>query len=206
MCFDGAWPVTYQPPTTRVEIEELIAEVYEDHPGLIDALKVKHKIVEDIKDRLVRYGSISDKQVALVFKLQRDEAQRAQEAETNIPVPNCRRPVRGRVVSTKLQWSDYTQGEVLKMLVLVTEEDGSTFRVFGSVPRSVLDEIHDRGEAERKYWFSGGNAVNTQTEPPPNPNLKGATIMFTARLKQSLKDESFGFFSRPSRASVVSWE
>ena len=42
----------------------------EAHPGLAEALRTEHKIVQDIKVKFQQYNSLSDKQVALVFRLQ----------------------------------------------------------------------------------------------------------------------------------------
>ena len=198
---------SYSTPPKRNEIDQLVAEVYEDNPKLEAALKVEHKIISDIADRLARFGSISDKQIALVYKIQQDVATRAEESLTAVPVPNARMAVVGKVLSTKLKWNEYTQSEQLKMLVLVTDEDGGTFRVFGSVPRGVLDELHDRGEELRKAWFAapGKELEEWEIKPPANPSLINAIISFTATLKRSDRDEFYGFFSRPTRAKVIEW-
>ncbi len=202
---------SYTPPPTRTEIDEMIAEIHTANPDLAAALKVGHKITRDIEDRLARFGTISDKQLALVFKIQQQARERAAEELTRVPVPNDRVAVRGRVLSTKYQWNDYVQAEMLKMLMLVTTDEGGTYRVFGSVPKAMLDDIQDRGEELRRHWFNKTSAYEVahnqpvSDEPPPNPNLKGATVAFDARLVQSDDDPYFGFFSRPTKAEVVSW-
>ena len=201
--------MTYSPPPKRNEIDQLVAEVYEDNPKLEAALKVDHKIISDIADRLARFGSISDKQIALVFKIQQDMAVRAKESLTSVPVPNVRMAVVGKVLSTKLKWNKYTQSEQLKMLVLVTDEDGGTFRVFGSVPKGILEDTQEYNNELQEEWFNSPKRPHTieraLKETPPVANITGATISFTATLKRSDRDEFFGFFSRPTRAKVIEW-
>jgi len=61
-----------------------------------------------------------------------------------------------------------------KMLVEVETSEGS-FRVWGTIPGSILDQVE-----------------------------KGCSVTLTATLKRSENDDSFGFFSRPAKATVVS--
>ena len=129
----------------------------------------------DIVSKLVRYGSISDKQVAFISKLMKKiddraeiAAQRAAEAEAAAPIP-CdgeRIHVRGEVITTKYVETNF--GEILKMLV--RHADG--WKVWGSVPASI--------------------------DP-----LRGDIVTFDAKVNVSKDDEKFGFFSRPTKAKIL---
>jgi hypothetical protein len=47
-----------------------------EHPGLDKALETDHRIVRDIAERFIQYRSLSEKQIALVFKLAGEERDR----------------------------------------------------------------------------------------------------------------------------------
>jgi hypothetical protein len=134
--------------------------------------------LRDIVGRLVKYGSISDKQMAFVGRLldtiaRRAEiaAQRAAEAETAAPVPvsDKRMTVRGKVLSIRVP--DYNRGECGPVRMLVQHADG--WKVWGSLPIALAD-------IER-----------------------GTEVEFDAAVKPSDKDTKFGFFSRPTKAQVI---
>lgn len=120
--------------------EGLLAET----PGLAEALETDHYIVQDIARRF--HGSnptLSEKQVALVFKLQREAAERAveraeQEAKATPVVEGKGVVVTGKVLTTKWQQGYYDS--VLKMLVL----DDRGFKVWGTVPSALEVERQDR--------------------------------------------------------------
>lgn len=132
----------------------------------------------------------TEKQIAALEKVAAEREERARkDAErlaTAIPVPNERREISGRIISTK-RVDDYYSGSVLKMLV--EAEEG--FRVWGSVPRSVDD---DAFEHNRKH----GTDESYYTE-----HLSGAEVTFSATLERSRDDKFFGFFKRPTKAVVV---
>jgi len=93
-----------------------------------------HYISMDIRRKLYRYGSISQKQADLISKLMADEIAKAakkveQDADATMPIEG-RVEVTGTVLSTKFQDSDFGGG--LKMLV-----DVGTYRLWGSVPSSI---------------------------------------------------------------------
>ena len=128
----------------------------------------------DIVSKLVRYGSISDKQVSFIGKLLKQiadapaiAAARAAEAEAAAPVPTGRMTVTGEVLTVKEM--DTAFGYTVKMLVRA--EPG--YKLWGTVPSAIADDIK-----------------------------RGDTVTFTATLKPSDDDEKFGFFSRPSKAAL----
>ena len=140
-------------------------------------------IVRDIVLKLVRYGSISEKQQAFVAKLLKQiearqpskreqwDAQRAAETAAALPVPvtDKRIAIEG-VVLTVREPDDSARFPAWKMLVQHT--DG--WKVWGSVPSSLnIDQ------------------------------LKGARIRFEAAVQVSDKDPKFGFYSRPTKSEVL---
>jgi hypothetical protein len=154
----------------------------DSHPGLEDALKVDHYIINDISHKLSKYGSLTDKQVALVMKI---------AAEQNAPkicdhcgndheldfcpnrtkIKEGKRDIIGTVLTTKVQDGYY--GDQIKMLVLV-ESTGE--KLWGTVPAALLLE-------------HGGP--------------RGKKISFRATIKKSDRDDYFGFAGRPTKAVYI---
>ena len=141
-------------------------------------------ILFDVIEKLIKYGSLSDKQYAflgrLVYKIEnRDkiEAQRKAENDAAKPCPTGRIEITGTVLTTKFQESAY--GETLKMLVRA--DDG--WKVWGTVP-SIL-EIFTDGEIQRGLQH-------------------GDRVRFKAQVTPSDTDTKFGFFKRPTQAEVIS--
>jgi hypothetical protein len=100
-----------------------------------------HYIALDIRSKLYKYGSISQKQADLVAKLIDQMARRAAEqaerdANATMPIEG-RVQVTGTVVSTK--WVENDFGGSLKMLV-----DVGTYRLWGSVPSKISVERGDQ--------------------------------------------------------------
>lgn len=148
-----------------------------DNPGLGDAFETKHFIIEDIERKMWQYGTLSQAQIELIFKIARDTEERniliaereAQLAEAP-KLEEGRYEITGTIVSTKFQSSPYSYDDILKMLV----ELDTGNRVWGSVPKSIWDDAE-----------------------------KDVRISFHAAVKQSNDDVHFGFFSRPTKAVVV---
>lgn len=98
-------------------------------PGLEAALATNHPIVQDIAVKFrSQYTSLTEAQVKLVFKLANEKAapeacdycqgaHKIEECPDRKPVEEGRMEVRGRVLGTKTQESQY--GTTLKMLVLL---------------------------------------------------------------------------------------
>lgn len=163
----------------RVRKSDRVAKLYADYPGLEQALTTDHHIVNDIRFRLLARGEISEKQVALVFKIAQQEAERVerrlkQEAEAaalaanGVRVPTGRGTVEGTILSVREQEGAYG----FQIKVLVQADEG--WKVWGTLPRSLWDDV----------------AI-------------GARITFKASITASNDDPVFGFFSRPTNAALV---
>jgi hypothetical protein len=143
---------------------------------LLPLLKVDHGITKDMRNKLVKTGArwgLSEKQVNLLKKLEEDSKKPA-EQHVPVPVDGERIEVQGRVVSVKTYEGPY--GDTLKMVVKVETEAGS-WLCYGTVPDSILGGDHGP--------------------------LKGCLVRFTAKVVKGDRDEYFGFFSRPTKPSLL---
>lgn len=120
---------------------DLRASFLAERPGLSEALTCSHSIVRDIVGRFEQYGSMSDKQVALVMKLAREAAQ-PKQVETHVSAPTGRTSFRGEVVSVK--GVDGAYGFSLKMTVKVQTDSGS-WLAWLTVPSSIDQRECKRG-------------------------------------------------------------
>jgi len=165
----------------KAKAQELLAErqlstAWTIYTATYDApLPREENIITDIVSKVVRYGSISDKQANFVGKLLNDISTRAQRtaqraaeqaAAQPVPVSDQRQTIRGEVVSTKVV--DGFRGPVTKMLV--RHADG--WKVWGTVPAGLTVE-------------------------------RGDEVEFAAKIEPSRDDPKFGFFSRPTQARKI---
>lgn len=106
------------------------------------------------------------------------EAARAKERAESIAVPEGPTFISGVIRSTKTVPNDYSYygGDIPKMTV----RDDRGFTVYGTVPNALFD-LH------------GGDLRD----------LRGCEVSFRARLTRSDRDETFGFFSRPTQIVLI---
>jgi len=157
------------------QTEEQKQAFFSLHPGLEAALATNHPIVRDIAGRFTQYKTLSEKQVALVFKLAHEVAN-PKPQEAHVPAPEGRVCVKGLVLSVKQHESQF--GPSLKMTVKVLTDAGS-WLCWGTVPGSLLN------------W-----ANKNQTQ------LRGCEVAFCAELTRG-RDAHFALFKRPTQAEVV---
>lgn len=122
----------------------------EEHQEL--AVLAQDKLPDDLADsmfvgdlwaQLHRKGELTDRQVEagarVVRQIRERAAQQAEREANTIEVPVTGRVVvSGKVISTKTVEDDYTGGTTLKMLVEVTEANG-TWRLYTTVPKALRD-------------------------------------------------------------------
>lgn len=141
-----------------------------------------NSFVADVSRKLRQYGELSERQVAAVRKsIVRDAEYAARKAaevpEVLVPVVEGKQVITGEVLTVKWQESFY--GGSLKMLV----KDDRGFKVWGTVPKSL--DFHAYDEAQSSVA------------------AKGDKVSFTATVTKSDDDESFGFFSRPTKGTII---
>jgi len=149
--------------------------------------------LSDLNHKLNRYGNLTENQVAAVVKIKarNDErlaayAARNEELAEVAPLAEGRYEITGTIVSTKIVEGYDPRDQILKMLV--EQADGN--RVFGTVPGFLADAVIF-GE------------YNEETKEYDKADLKGKTITFKATVERSRDDEHFGFFKRPTGATLV---
>lgn len=135
----------------------------------------------DITRKLIRFGSISKKQVAFCGKLLQDYFQRQRnggktdrelqfdaEREAAEDCPNGRVMITGIVLKEQMQESDF--GETLKLTV----KDDRGFVVYVTCPSNISNNVG-----------------------------KGSRLTMMVTLQQSDRDAKFGFGKRPSKAVLL---
>ena len=127
------------------------------------------KIAKDIVEKLGRFGSISEKQAELLYKLKSDYEARL--AQSKGKWPEKREVVEGVVKSVKESY-DYNNKKCFKMLV----ELDNGLRVYGSVPSE----------------WAGSNVCGDYCDIHV-----GDRVGFKATFEPSKDDPMFGFFKRP---------
>jgi len=159
------------------------------HPGLREALMHNHRISMDLDAKLMSFGSLSDAQMALAFKLHAEAFCPARPSEINVAAPTGRQTIRGTVVSVKEHRSEFDRfGSTLKMTVKVATDAG-TWLCWGTVPSNLTTT------PVRIY----------QSDPVTGPStevVKGCEVEFTATLVAG-REPHFAFFKRPTNARVV---
>ncbi len=140
---------------TKVNAEERAAFLA-GHAGLAEALETKHRIVEAIAEKFRTYRNLTDKQIALVFKLAAEAKMPAKPEEKNIPAPVGKETFRGKVVSIKCRPDPYAPWkQVSKATIKVTTDDG-VWLAWGSVPSLKDDFVHVGDELEIKATLQAG--------------------------------------------------
>lgn len=152
----------------RLQLQERGLEAawaYFDSQSILDE---DARIVNDLVNKMVRFGSLSDKQweflKRLMYRIENREALEAKRAEERANAQDCptgRMDIVGTVLSTKEIEGAY--GTTMKMLVKTAEG----YTLWGTVPKGLTAE-------------------------------KGAEVRFKATIAPSDKDPKHGYFSRPS--------
>jgi hypothetical protein len=172
-----------------------------------------------IVGNLVRYGELSEKQFEFLATLvdrvdnyerlkAEQDAERERERLAAEDCPTGKVKVTGEVISTKVQDGQY--GPQYKMLV----KDDRGFKVWGSIPSSLqlFDywEEHpvEAGELARMRGIHGDNVVERDNGfvvrvQHQRALDRGDRVRFTASVEPSKDDAKFGFYKRPSKASLA---
>lgn len=182
----------------RMRIAGEIKEFMRDRRELFGYLKADHYIVRDLRLKLKRWGSLTEKQIALAKKIATEQAERqaVEDAKTYVPVPESdkRLTVEGTVLGIKwVEGFGYNASDIPKMIV-ECDGEGGVFKLYGTMPDSISDEImkhRDEGAAK----CEGLRDIINRLHP---------RVRFTARLERSRDDDHFGFFKRPTKGEVLS--
>jgi len=156
----AAWPIYEKFLTTEAPREEAI--------------------ITEMIGKLVKYGNITEKQMAYIGTLLKlidtraeREAQRATEHAAAAPVPviDARLTITGRIATIKRTQPYSFDPTVFVLQMMVIAPEG--FKLWGKLPKDL----------------SAAKA--------------GDTVKFDCRVKPSRNDPKFGYFSRPTKASII---
>lgn len=151
----------------------------------------RDQFLVDLAEQWERRGSLSDSQIPWVVKcVERETAQAEREAQRAAtlaaagPIAEGRYEIVGEVVAAK--WVDNDFGGALKITVL-TE---SGHRVWGTAPSAIASlPIFSDDEHTIVAGYRGVTA--------------GDKVAFTAAVERSDRDETFGFYKRPTKARLI---
>lgn len=170
-------------------------------PSLSEYDRFPHNTLVDMMGKLVRWGNISEKQVAFAVKLlaqiadqPRKLAEREAREANRKPIPAFikRATVEGVIVSAKYQEGGYTsQGFFQPSAVKIVVEHADGWKVWGTAASELTDAILDFSD---KSYLSGDQQAEL---------LKGKRVKFDARITVSDNDSKFGFFKRPTKAALL---
>lgn len=152
-----------------------------------------HPVLSDMAHRLLRFGSLSEKQIAFARRLVEEAAQRernpggktdwevarAKERESAEDAPIGRVEIEGEVIKISSHISGQ-YGETLKMTV----KDRRGFLVWLTVPASLQLFDDEKAGFQREL-------------------RRGDRVRLTASLTRSKDDPKFAFGKRPSKASLI---
>ncbi len=149
-------------------------EIFDTHGGSYSESHWEEDTIGDIVHKLVKYGSISEKQTAFLrslltridTRIEREAKRKAERALAD-DCPTGKMVVTGVVVKTDLYENDYGVRDVM------TVKDDRGFLVWGTSPRAFTID-------------------------------KGDHVTFSATVTPSNGDAKFGFFKRPTKTNVLS--
>ena len=145
-------------------------------PAILDARNAKAAEKREAKKEVERQAYIKRnfwKKIASGIRQAVWAAERQAEHQAAEAIVNGKQIITGEIISTKVV-DGFAYGQrVVKMVV----KDDRGFKVWGTVPRSII-EAND--------------------EP-----LKGQRVTFTANVQASNDDDKFGFFKRPTKAAIA---
>jgi hypothetical protein len=164
--------------------------------GKDDSREFPEVTLRDMAGKLIRYGSISEKQIAFAQKLiaqiqdrPRLQAEREARDENRKPIPAFlkRATIEGTIISAKFQEGGWVDGKDFYQptCIKITIEHADGWRVWGTAPA-------DLGFGDGQYHSGEATAAF----------LKGKKVRLDARVTVSDKDSKFGFFKRPTKAAL----
>jgi hypothetical protein len=178
---------------------EKVAAFLAANEGLERALEADHYISRDLKAKLAQHGTLSEAQVKLAMKLERDvQAQKERDAqrasEVLVAAPQGKRiTFSGTVVGCKVQEGQW--GSTLKITVKV-ETEGGAWLAWGTCPSDVAgcsgtdDGVWSPDECAA--WRAAGGDPDART----GERLRGRRVEITATLKPG-REPHFAIMDRP---------
>ena len=162
----------------RIESDRRMAALV---PNRRAALENHHQISMDLRSKFRLWHSLSVGQWGLAKNLVAQVADRAEAEAENPPKPipaallDGRHEFSGEILGFKREPGfGYYDADILKMIF----RDDRGFKLYGTTPSALFNEH------------------NTD-------DLRGMMVRFAATVERSNKDETFGFFKRPTKAAIL---
>jgi len=152
------------------------------------------RICRDMIEKLRRYGSLSEKQVALMEKIRQQDIERRAKATGKAEAG--RKLITGTVLKVTIEESEFGSKWHTPTYAKVLLDLGNGVRLLGKLPEysTVTEQIKSRAPA----YLNIGNQCNTHEIVK-----KGDTIELKATVTQSPKDDLFGFWKRPANFKIL---
>jgi hypothetical protein len=162
----------------RAEMRAKVREFAAAHPDVMVALKaIKGDYVgNDLRHNLMKWGSLTAPQIKYVFTLQARVARKAEWDAAEAEINWIDVPVSSKRVTVS--------GEVLTIKWQENDYGGSL---------KMLLRV-DTDEGSYKLWGTVAAAIDPK---------RGDLVTFDARVERSRDDSKFGFYNRPTKASIT---
>ena len=162
----------------------------------------QHYIVADLRTRLIRWGSLSKKQLALAVSIAADLHAKSEEpAGVTEPIfaNNERVPIKATILAVTFRDNDY--GGTYKLLLAVDTDKGRQ-KLWGTCPQAFFDQVYDehRAAVEAAETQEELDAVR-DADKGAMKALKGRTVTFVAKVQHG-SDADFCFYSRPTKPTL----
>jgi hypothetical protein len=189
---------------TRAAHAAAMAALLEEHPTLEALFDDRYDggfgFMADMRAALER-GDMTPRQVdAAVGAIERDAARERAQAERDaerdamitagVKVAEGRRVLEGEIVRVSTKTSYFGHREQITWQIMVKLADGC--RVMGTLPGDI-----------KPISYTGGDAGDEGSWAWHMAQLVGKTVRFTATVSPSEQDQTFGFYSRPTKAALT---
>jgi hypothetical protein len=182
----------------RKNLRTLVSFMRQNFSSVLRDLKFASKdnsFITDIRSKMINKphyflpAGLSEKQISAITrcaegrrKYEQKLEQSARDFTGKIPseLENSRVTVEGEILSMKMK--DTAYGETMKIILKCGDAENGFWKIYGSMP--IIKE------EEEQY----GNEKLADV---------GVSIKFDAKIKISDNDESFGFFSRPTKGQLA---
>lgn len=185
----------------RIACDKREADFISEHPDVIGILTWSKRpnaprISRDICEKLRRFGSISDKQIALLEKIRQQDIDR--RAKATGKATDGRQTIKGKVMKVTVEESEFGGSRWHKppTYAKVIVDLGNGVRLMGKLPEHM--DLDERTVVRAESFNKVGHQVETHTII-----RKDDVIELSATVAQSQKDDLFGFWKRPTKFQIV---
>lgn len=186
-----------------------------NNPGLDDALTKNNKIINNIATNFFKWGNLTDKQIAFVFKLAGERVDYEQKSQT---VKEGKVVDEFEILSVKMSSyeaakSRYSVGTQYthEITILLQHKDG--WKLWGKFSKDVSDDFnHWKMDYFKKEFLKTNPSLPDNSysflkfleKEIDNILPKGTKVILGATIEKSAKDPFFGVFKRLTEFKIVS--